>query len=669
MTVFRSSLAGMLLALAAPGFANAADGISLTHYEPLEALTISEAAALSSTEPGGHQKTRSAASAGIATMRFDALGRRFELELTPNSRLLSDTAREDLPAGIAAYRGNIAGVAGSWARIVLTDGRPAGLIWDGAELYAIESPGDSIVASGAPVIYRLSDVVIAPGTMSCGAGSLHGSGGKAYAALIDELSVRVARAEGAVSQIDIGAVADFEFTSSKGSNAESAIVNRLNNVDGIFSEQLGIQINVPLIETFGDTDDPFSDTGDAGALLDELAGYRQDTAGQRSLGLTHLYTGRDLDGNTVGIAFVGTLCHSFFGAGLSEGNRSTTFDSLIAAHEIGHNFGAPHDGVSGPCESTPSTFIMATSLSPSNTTFSQCSIDQMSDDIARAGACITPLPAVDMSITTPDPAPSVLLGNSATIGFDVENSGTLAASDVAVEVSIPNGVSLMSAASSVGTCTDGAGLVDCSLGNVEGGAANTVTVTVMTLDVGTASFNATVSASDDGNAGNDRQSVQLDVEPAVELTLAGPATSEVTVDRAVAINVSLGNESTLDATGVSIDVTLDAGLRANSASWSAGSCNVSATAVDCEATRLAAQSTSTLELRLTGTTVGRQALSLSASAAQTDLDPSNNSLDLSVSVNAASTADSGGGAAGPWILGLLALIGLARRRRRRASFA
>ena len=658
MAVFRSILTGTLLALATPVFASSTDGISLTHFEPLTGLSIS------SVGPDGNRKARLAESPEPATMRFDALGRRFELELVPNSRLLSDTARERLPAGVTAYRGSIADIAGSWSRIVLTNGQPSGLIWDGAELYAVESPGDSIVASDGPVIYRLSDVVITPGTMSCGASALQGSGGKAYAALIDELSVRVARAAGAVSQIDIGAIADFEFTSDKGSNANSAIVNRLNNVDGIFSEQLGIQVNVPLIETFGDANDPFTDTGNASDLLDELAAYRRNNAGQRNLGLTHLYTGRDLDGSTVGIAFVGALCDSFFGAGLSEGNRSPIFDALIAAHEIGHNFGAPHDGVSGSaCESTPSNFIMATALSPSNTTFSQCSIDQMSDDAGRA-ACITPLPAVDMSITTPDSTPNVLLGNSATIRFDVDNGGTLEASDVDVEISIPDNVSLMSAASSVGNCTDGAGLVNCPLGNVAGRTMHTVTVTVMTVNVGNAVFDATVNAGDDGFAGNNQQSVQLDIEPAVELALAGPASSQVTVDRTVSINVSLNNQSTLDANNVSIDLSLDAGLRADSASWSAGDCNVSATTVDCQAATFAAQSASTLELRLTGTAVGEQGFTLSASATQTDRDPSNNTLNATVTVNSASNSDDGGGGPfGFWTLSLLGLIGLARRRR------
>ena len=138
------------------------------------------------------------------------------------------------------------------------------------------------------------------------------------------------------------------------------------------------------------------------------------------------------------------------------------------------------------------------------------------------------------------------------------------------------------------------------------------------------------------------------------------------MDRAVSINVSLDNQSILDASNVSIDLSLDAGLRADSASWSAGDCNVSATTVDCQAATLAAQSSSTLEFRLTGTAEGEQGFTLSASATQADRNPSNNTLNATVNVNSAGNAadeDSGGGTVGFWTPGLLGLVALARRRR------
>ena len=119
---------------------------------------------------------------------------------------------------------------------------------------------------------------------------------------------------------------------------------------------------------------------------------------QRSYGLTHLYTGRDLQGTTAGIAYLDVLCHPSAGAGLSEISNSPTIDALVAAHEIGHNFGADHDGdPTGSCPSEPLVYIMAPSVSPANNTFSACSVGVMQASAAIA-SCVTPLPSTDISV-------------------------------------------------------------------------------------------------------------------------------------------------------------------------------------------------------------------------------------------------------------------------------
>ena len=361
------------------------------------------------------------------------------------------------------------------------------------------------------------------------------------------------------------------------------------------------------------------------------------------------------------------MCHTRFGVGLSEGNRGTTTDSLITAHEIGHNFGAPHDGQTGSaCEAEPQTFIMAPRIN-GNDRFSDCSIAQMQDDIAAA-ACITPLPGVDMSISLNGQAPTPLLGNSVTLTFDVSNNGTTQATNVAASVSLPNNVSFVSAAASNGSCISGASTVDCLLGDVPGSSGRSVTVTSATIAAGPGFFDATVSADVDDNLGNNQFTAQITVAPAVDLVVNTPAPASITVDQSTTVSAVLENRSIMDATAVTLSIAFDSGLRADAATWSAGTCTVTAQQIDCQANSLAAQTSSTLDVSLTGITVGAQTYTTTLASNEADANSADNSASGTVtinSVNGGSGEDEGGVAAtGPIFLWMLIWMVLLRYRSR-----
>ena len=641
--------------LSATAFAGQSSAVSLSHFESLERLQITPAATDGSQKPGA---------VGPVDLTFDAFGRAFDLQLTLNNNLLSAARGID---GLAAvpYRGSLASNAESWVRIVIVDGMPGGLIWDGNELFAIERAGSNLAGSASPIIYRLADAVIAPGSMTCGAGDSFTTGAAAYASLVSELAAAT-QGPGAVSEIDVGTVGDGEFFGVHGANSNTAIMDRMNNVDGIFSTEVAIQINVPLIEVYNDAaTDPFSDELNGGLLLGELGVYRANTSAQNANGLTHLWTGRNIEndsGNdsTVGIAYTGALCLAQFGAGLSEGDGSATFDSLVAAHEIGHNFGAPHDAQQGSaCENEPDTFLMAPSLNGSNQ-FSQCSKDEMADDIANA-SCITPLPSVDMRVGLSGPDPTALLGNSATLTFDVVNAGTLQATNVAADITLPNNISLISAAASFGTCADGGGVVNCTIGDVDGSTTVSVTLTSDTTAVGVGQFNATVTADVDDNMTNNQDTVTLTVQPAVNLGISGPSPAQLEVGQSTTVLASFSNTSILDATGVTLSISLSSGLRADSASWPIGNCTVAANQVDCVAANFGAQTTTTVSLGVTALAEGSNTVDFTMSAAEADADPSDNSASATVNIGAVEEEDDGGGSTGLLFLLLLAIAGFYRK--------
>src|SRR5262249_3954994 len=141
-----------------------------------------------------------------------------------------------------------------------------------------------------------------------------------FRSLIRELrsAADTAFAAAAVSrEIQISMIGDFEFTAQFGSAAVSTMLDRMNVVDGIFSSQVGVTTIPTDFITSPSNNDPFTSSSPSG-LLDQIANYRNSTPTVRSRGLAHLLTGRQLDGDVVGIAFLGSLCSAREGAGLSE---------------------------------------------------------------------------------------------------------------------------------------------------------------------------------------------------------------------------------------------------------------------------------------------------------------------------------------------------------------
>ena len=649
-------MVAVLIAAITP-VAEAAAGATVEYSEPLQHYFLRQAV-------GDQPNTQTA----IAdSLRFDAFGREFDVQLAVNHALLGKLERTVQRGRPGVYRGTIAGARNSWVRLVIAAGVPRGLIFDGQTLYAVDVEQDRKSGFVQPMIYRLDDLHIAPGTMTCSHVAGATTGAALYTAVTNEVASQAATGPGATQEIDFAVIGDFEFTSAEGANSEAALLTRMNNVDGIFSAQLGVQLNVNQIDTFASAGDPFSDESDAGSLLDELADYRFNTSQQNSNGLTHLFTGRELDGNTVGIAFSNALCLRRFGAGLTQSSNSVTLDSLVAAHEIGHNFGAPHDGTPGSaCESTPQDFLMAPNVNGSDV-FSACSIAEMQDDVSRA-SCITPLAATDVSIIEGNPPGPALLGDSASIRFDVGNSGTDSLDNVSVDVDIPVSVTLDSVSAAGGSCTSGAGTASCSIASIAAGSGTTVVLSVTATTSGTARFDATASVAGDANASNNQASSTLSVTDAVDLRVTAASGVQVTVGESVSTTLNVDNLATIAATGVTITLTPGTGISIDTASWSPGSCSIAGGVATCDAASLGAQSANAISLSVTGVTAGNQSYAIAATSNETDRDPANNGVSGQIRVNAVGGDDSGGGGALGWIsLLLLTLMPAALRPSRRIA--
>lgn len=175
--------------------------------------------------------------------------------------------------------------------------------------------------------------------------------------------------------------ADQEFYAKYGTSTNDHILSLVNSAEAIYSTQLGIRFNV-----VGQTIFPTSN-----GLYDPsqiLSSFRNDATTQNNdVDLKHLFTGKDMTGMTIGIAYVSAICYApNYSYGVTQDYYSLT--SLVFAHEIGHNFGASH--------SSEYSTVMYPSISSTANRFSNDSINAINSHLNYFGSCL------DVDTVAPD---------------------------------------------------------------------------------------------------------------------------------------------------------------------------------------------------------------------------------------------------------------------------
>ncbi|MFT4571687.1 MAG: cysteine-rich repeat protein [Hyphomicrobiaceae bacterium] len=337
-------------------------------------------------------------SSGDIEISFDARGRNFRLQLVPANLLangaeivrVTDSGIIRETPRVALYAGSLADDPSAIVRVTINDDGIDGVILVDGEMIFLEPVSRYRPApSGTTLVYAGSETN--PVAMGCGvegddfdlSSSQHRrSNNGAVPGLV-----------GAMGLLEIGMVGDFELFQKHGAGTAGHILTLMNMVDAIYTAEVNVTMAVTQVVIFETSNDPFSNGNGSGDLLKEFSTYRGLPGSPvGDTGLAHLLTGKNLAGSMIGIAWVGTLCDDNFGTGLSEDytpNNSTM--TLLISHEIGHNFGARHDGDSAAgCGGIGSGFIMWPSIGGGmNDSFSTCSQNAMEIDI-NAASCILP---------------------------------------------------------------------------------------------------------------------------------------------------------------------------------------------------------------------------------------------------------------------------------------
>lgn len=218
--------------------------------------------------------------------------------------------------------------------------------------------------------------------------------------------------------LEIRLFADQEWFTRFGSDSNAQMLTFLNSAETIYEEQLSVIFDVISAETYTSNPGTLNTTASE-TLLENFGAILAADVVRSTADILHLFSGKDLDGSTLGIAYIGSVCFSAgpeFKTGLSQYHTaSSTY--LIFAHELGHNFGADHDSATLP------QTLMFPSLNLSANRFSASSVADINGYITSNGAClantvvsVTATPVVSATSTpnntpvatnTPLPVPTV----------------------------------------------------------------------------------------------------------------------------------------------------------------------------------------------------------------------------------------------------------------------
>lgn len=209
-----------------------------------------------------------------------------------------------------------------------------------------------------------------------------------------------------------------------------------------------------------------------------------------------------------------------------------------------------------------------------------------------ASADLTVSRQVNLGITkTATATPLGVAGTPQPFEIEIINVGLSDASSVVVEDVLPAGATF-DAAGSAANCTEAAGLITCTVGNLAAGASTAFVISLVLdaslADGDTFTNTATVSSPEpDANAADNTSSVDVPVSRSADLAIIKQGDPQpVIAGTATTFDLSVSNIGPSDATGIEISDTLPTGLSFDAATSDAG-CSAAGAVVTCAVGALA----------------------------------------------------------------------------------
>lgn len=304
--------------------------------------------------------------------------------LADNYKLVahSDKGKEVMPRTQALpYNGYVVGRSDTRVSLTFNKGFIYGFVRIGNQTINIEPLRHYLPDAGRDqfITFLSSDVI--DGEYKCGAERRH------EVAAEVEVHEHGSSRMGECLEVEWAIASDFQMYLDMNSSVfdtEDHNIGVANDVQTNYDDEFADEIQFLIVEqqifTTSESD-PFTSSNEAETVLDSFTAWGP-TGFDEFHDVGSLWTGRNFNGGTIGIAWLNAICTSIRYNALENFTSNAGTKRVMVSHELGHNFSATHDPSGSPT-------IMAPSVNLTNNWSSQ-SINQIQNfysSIGCLGAC------------------------------------------------------------------------------------------------------------------------------------------------------------------------------------------------------------------------------------------------------------------------------------------
>ncbi len=280
-----------------------------------------------------------------------------------------DEYRQVEPAPVLTYRGEILDlpgiqVAASW----LDDGLHARLYHEDGTSEWLEPLAGRVAGAGIGTYAFYSSEHVRNSGRTCGVTDAQRVGSTPFVqpGQLGQMTV----GSPVLKICELGVDTDFEYYQDYGQssqNVQNQINSVINSMNVQYETEVGIRHDITTIIVRTSSNDPYT-TNDPSSFLSQFRSHWQSQQGSIPRDVAHLFTGKNLNGGVIGIAYLSAICSSL-GYGLVESDCCGSFASKtdLSAHELGHNWAADHCSCSSPAYTMNPFITAANRFSPTQT--------------------------------------------------------------------------------------------------------------------------------------------------------------------------------------------------------------------------------------------------------------------------------------------------------------